>query len=409
VFFSDLGTCSRCHRVGGQGGTLGPDLSSQWQRDSAAVLRDIAEPGFAFLPDYLTQILTLKDGRVLTGTVRTEKDLLRVSDEQGTLTTIRREQIARRDISPVSLMPGELHRQIGPEKMKDLLTFLLTEPPRMPDHGKEQPPPPRTLPEVTAVLAGAPEPPLKTRPIHVVLVSDKQDHAPGEDDGSAWLNVWQRLLSMADDLKVTTVMDWPMVADLKKADVLVFSQRGKWTQERARDVDNYLAGGGGLVYIHRAVDGGEEAPGLAQRIGLAWRSGISKSRRGILALDFEGSNRHPIARNFTKATLHDERPWNLVGDPQHQGRPSHAGLAGAGAETSLNVLVTAREDGKTHPLCWTLEPARGRVFVSIPGHFAWTFDDPLYRVLLLRGLAWVAREPVDRFNPLVTPGARIRP
>ena len=48
------------------------------------------------------------------------------------------------------------------------------------------------------------------------------------------------------------------------------------------------------------------------------------------------------------------------------------------------------------------------VVVSIPGHFAWTFDDPLFRVLLLRGIAWAAREPVDRFNDLVTPGARVR-
>ena len=48
------------------------------------------------------------------------------------------------------------------------------------------------------------------------------------------------------------------------------------------------------------------------------------------------------------------------------------------------------------------------MFVSIPGHYAWTFDDPLFRLLLLRGIAWVAREPVDRFNQLATPGARVK-
>ena len=59
------------------------------------------------------------------------------------------------------------------------------------------------------------------------------------------------------------------------------------------------------------------------------------------------------------------------------------------------------------PLFWTLEPSKGRVFVSIPGHFAWTFDDPLFRLLLLRGIAWAAGEPVDRFNELAPLGARI--
>jgi type 1 glutamine amidotransferase len=47
------------------------------------------------------------------------------------------------------------------------------------------------------------------------------------------------------------------------------------------------------------------------------------------------------------------------------------------------------------------------VFVSIPGHYSWTFDDPLFRVLLLRGICWSAKQPVDRLNELVWPGARI--
>ncbi|HYT88515.1 MAG TPA: ThuA domain-containing protein [Gemmataceae bacterium] len=392
VFFSDLGTCSRCHRVGGQGGTIGPDLSNLWQRDYASVLRDIAEPSFALHPDYITHVLTLKDGRVLTGNVRTEKDLLHISDEQGTITTLRRDQIGRLETSPLSLMPGELPKQIGSEKMKDLLTFLLTEPPRMPDYGKGQPPPPRSIQEVIAVFAGAPDPPLKTRPIHIILVPGKQDHGPGEHDYPAWLSVWQRLLSMAEEVKVSTAQEWPTTGEFKTADVMVFYQRGKWTPERARDIEAYLARGGGLVYIHRAIDGGDNAPGFAQRIGLAWRSGTSQFRRGAVELNFEGGNRHPIARNFTKVTLRDESYWELVGDAK-----------------KVNVLAVGVEGGKARPLVWTLEPVRGRVFVSIPGHFAWTFDDPLYRVLLLRGIAWVARAPVDRFNPLVTPGARIKP
>ena len=32
---------------------------------------------------------------------------------------------------------------------------------------------------------------------------------------------------------------------------------------------------------------------------------------------------------------------------------------------------------------------------------------PLFRLLLLRGIAWTAREPVDRFNELGTMGVRV--
>jgi type 1 glutamine amidotransferase len=47
------------------------------------------------------------------------------------------------------------------------------------------------------------------------------------------------------------------------------------------------------------------------------------------------------------------------------------------------------------------------VFVSIPGHYSWSFDDPAFRTLLLRGIAWTARRDVDRFNELVTLDARV--
>ncbi len=67
------------------------------------------------------------------------------------------------------------------------------------------------------------------------------------------------------------------------------------------------------------------------------------------------------------------------------------------------------EEGQPQPLFWTREQGQGRVFVSIPGHYNWTFDDPLFRLLLLRGIAWTAHESVDRLNELITVGARISP
>jgi len=47
------------------------------------------------------------------------------------------------------------------------------------------------------------------------------------------------------------------------------------------------------------------------------------------------------------------------------------------------------------------------VFVSILGHYNWTFDDPLFRLLVLRGACWAAGEPVDRLSELATVGARV--
>jgi putative heme-binding domain-containing protein len=390
VFFSEQAACSKCHTVWGKGGAIGPDLSNLPQRDYQSVLRDITEPSFAINPDYITQVIHLKSGRVLSGAVRTQGDELLVGDPDGKVTPVARGEVEAVESSPKSIMPEGLPKLLGAERMRDLLTFLLTEPPRMPDYGTGAPPEPRSPAEVKAVLAGAPET-LKARPLHVVLVAGKKDHGPGEHDYPAWQKVWQKLLAMAADTKVTTADDWPTADDFKTADVLVFYQQGRWTPERATAIDAFLARGGGLVYIHYAVDGGADAPGFARRIGLAWQGGRSKFRHGPLDLDFRPGKNHPVARNFDKVHFHDESYWRLTGDVK-----------------GVNLLATGVEDKEEQPLFWALEPAKGRVFVSIPGHFAWTFDDPLFRVLLLRGIAWAAREPVDRFNDLVTPGARVK-
>ncbi|HLJ97865.1 MAG TPA: ThuA domain-containing protein [Gemmataceae bacterium] len=251
-------------------------------------------------------------------------------------------------------------------------------------------PKPRSAAEVQAVLAGAPNPPEQIRKLRVVLVAGKKDHGQGEHDYPAWQKTWTALFRLADQVDVATAWEWPQKEEFQKADVMVFYQHGDWTPDRAADIDSFLERGGGLVYIHWAMDGRQDAPGFARRIGLASRGGQIKYRHGPLELSFSHGAKHPITRNFDKLKLVDESYWMLTGE-----LPAN------------RILATQMEENEPRPLFWTMEPARGRVFVSIPGHYSWTFDDPLFRVLLLRGIAWVAREPVDRLNNLVWPGADV--
>jgi len=59
------------------------------------------------------------------------------------------------------------------------------------------------------------------------------------------------------------------------------------------------------------------------------------------------------------------------------------------------------------PQMWARTKGKGRVFVSIPGHYSWTFDDPLFRLLLLRGICWAGHQSLDRLSDLATIGARL--
>ena len=228
-------------------------------------------------------------------------------------------------------------------------------------------------------------------PLRIVLVAGPKDHGKGEHDYPAWQKVWSRLLVETPRTKVSKAWEFPAAEQIDHADVLVFYQRGLWDAERAAAIDPFLARGGGLVYIHWAVDGRGQQDEMAKRIGLSALGGGIRFRHGDLKVDFSPAAGHPIARNFDSVGWVDESYWALSGDPKR-----------------IKLLATSVEEDKPQPQFWTMEHGRGRVFVSIPGHYSWTFDDPTFRTLLLRGIAWAGHRDVDRFNKLVTLDARIK-
>jgi type 1 glutamine amidotransferase len=177
---------------------------------------------------------------------------------------------------------------------------------------------------------------------------------------------------------------------MDKADVLVFFQKGSWDPKRQESMDKYFARGGGAIYLHWAVNGSDQVVDFSKRIGLASWGGKIKYRHGPLQLR-NCDPSHPIMRNVPELDLLDESYWLLTGDV-----------------SGIGLLATSQEDGEATPQLWTYEKNKGRVFVSIPGHYSWTFDDPIFRIVLLRSFAWVANEPIDRFNALVPLGARIK-
>lgn len=399
LFFGEVARCSQCHTVRGEGGRIGPDLSNLVDRDHASVLRDLREPSAAINPDYITYNVALRDGRVLTGPLRTEGETLRIGDTQGHETIIPRAEVDETQAQSTSIMPEGLPALLGPDRLKDLLAFLM-EPGLEPAPIRRQgAPPARTKAEVEKVLkasrsaSGPAEPARPVKPLRVVLVDGPKDHGLDEHDYPAWKTRWETLLGQAKDVTVSTATVWPSADDLARADVLVwYSANPGWSAEKGPELDAFLARGGGMVYLHFAVGGRTAPEELAKRIGLAWRDGQSKFRHGPLELDLTPGDPITSGLSQSKLKLEDESYWDLIGDP---GR--------------IKVLATGLEDGAAKPLLWTYQQGPGRVFCSIPGHYAWTFDDPLFRLLILRGIAWSAGESPHRLDPLATVGAKLAP
>jgi putative heme-binding domain-containing protein len=390
AFFGAEARCGQCHTVRGEGAKIGPDLSNLVHRDYASVLRDIEQPSFALNPDFITYHVALVDGRVLSGPVRSSGEQLIVGSAEGKETLVAKSDVEVMQPSPISTMPEGLTKGLTPETLKDVLTFLLAQDLAPARIEREGAPPVRSLSEVRDILGEAAPAPGRIRPLRIALVSGPKDHGTDEHDYPVFQRRWAALLSRAEGVSVDTVQNWPGEEVFAKADVLVWnSANPAFTAARAPQLDAFLARGGGMVFIHYAVNGRGATDEFARRIGLAWRDGHSRFRHGPLDLKFPAAA-NPITAGFKTLHLEDESYWDLIGDPKQ-----------------VEVLATSREDGRDRPVIWARTEGRGRVFGMIPGHYTWTFDDPLYRILLLRGIAWAAGEPVDRFRDLVTLGARI--
>ena len=276
--------------------------------------------------------------------------------------------------------------------------------------------------EVTAVLGKAPQPAAESslRPLTVLFAGGAKDHPPRSHSHDVVPKRWKvllggagsgdepltnlyrpqveadRALIAAGSPRVTaaSTLEWPTDEQFATADVIMLYQHPKCLSDAAhvRQIAAFLGRGGGLVLSHYVL--WNASPALVDLLGLT-KGRDSRYKHKVVALELP-EPRHPIMLGLPGTfTIADECFWNLQGD--------------RGAVTPLATSAEVVGDKvSAEPVIWAYERGRGRVVASTLGHFDWTFDDPFFRTILLRGLAWVAGESPYRFDPLILRGIPLR-
>lgn len=126
--------CASCHRFGGEGGSMGPDLTSLGNKFTARdVLEATLEPGKVVSDQYAATVLRRKDGTSLFGRaveVRENGALTgydvwpAVADPKPVRVPLA--AFAALEPSPLSPMPKALCDPLAPGELLDLLAFLLS-------------------------------------------------------------------------------------------------------------------------------------------------------------------------------------------------------------------------------------------------------------------------------------------
>jgi putative membrane-bound dehydrogenase-like protein len=118
-------TCATCHKMGEIGTNVGPDISDSRTKTPEFLLTNILDPNRAVDGNYFGYTILDIEGRVHTGIITSETaSSVTVRMPEGKDVTLLRSDIEEMVNTGLSLMPVGLEKDITPEQMADLISFI---------------------------------------------------------------------------------------------------------------------------------------------------------------------------------------------------------------------------------------------------------------------------------------------
>ena len=118
-------TCAVCHTFFGEGGKVGPELTGADRKNRDFLLTSIIDPSAFIRPEFVSYVVEMKDGRVLTGLiVEQTPDAVTLVDAKAEKTVLPRSKIDSMETSATSLMPEKLIDPLDDQEIRDLISYI---------------------------------------------------------------------------------------------------------------------------------------------------------------------------------------------------------------------------------------------------------------------------------------------
>ncbi|QDU60113.1 Cytochrome c [Planctomycetes bacterium Pan216] len=117
-------TCATCHKMYGDGGAIGPDITGSNRHNLDYLLENILNPSGVVPNQYRTSVVVLADGRLVTGMLgRGDGDVVTIQTATEKI-AIPADEIDEKHPSKLSLMPDGLFEKLNEEDIRDLIGYL---------------------------------------------------------------------------------------------------------------------------------------------------------------------------------------------------------------------------------------------------------------------------------------------
>jgi putative heme-binding domain-containing protein len=125
--------CGQCHKLYGQGGDIGPDLTGSDRANPDYILENVLDPSASVGRDYTMTTVATSDGRVVAGIVREQSPTAIVIQTASERITLPREDVEAIKASNTSMMPEGQLDPLTPQEVRDLFAYLATTKPARAD------------------------------------------------------------------------------------------------------------------------------------------------------------------------------------------------------------------------------------------------------------------------------------
>ncbi len=122
-------SCAVCHKLGGMGQDVGPDLASVGDKSVRGLLTAILDPNRAVESRYINYSASTKAGLTLTGILQSETSTsITLVGSDGKKHQLLRNEIDELASTGKSLMPDGLEKDLSPQDIADIIALVRANP-----------------------------------------------------------------------------------------------------------------------------------------------------------------------------------------------------------------------------------------------------------------------------------------
>jgi putative heme-binding domain-containing protein len=118
--------CTVCHKLFGEGGTIGPELTGYDRTNADFWLDNMFTPSLEIREGFGAYIVKTKGGQILTGLMDAQDaNGIVIKDMANNKTAVKQADIEKMEASPISLMPEGLTAGMSDADLKDFFAYLM--------------------------------------------------------------------------------------------------------------------------------------------------------------------------------------------------------------------------------------------------------------------------------------------